>query len=451
MIMKLCKYILLAASLLAFNLGATAQSRNSYFMEGSYFRNELNPALAPSQGYVAVPLISGLGMNLNSNFLAVDNFFFERNGKVVTALHESVSADDFLGKLPNKNKLAANFNFNLFGGGFYHKNTFWNFGANLRSVSDMNISKDIFTALKTLGNGTYDLSNTSLSTKEYAEIYVGHSRNILDWVTVGAKVKFLVGIGNALVDIDQMQATIGREQVAAHMRGLIRANGVFINSSGAKAGDEISDEVFTSGLIFGSYGAAVDLGAEVRLLDNRLRVSGAITDLGFIGWSSKSRLEANIKGDFEYNGINFDTGEADIKSESGLYVEGNTGKGYATRLNCALNFGAEYNILDDRIGFGLLSHTEFCQTMSFTELTASANFRPLNWLSATLSHTLCNRNRFGVMGFALNLHATGVNFFVGADYMGLGMVKYADTSIPRNMKSTNFYMGLGFGLGNKKK
>ena len=41
--------------------GALAQSRTSYFMEGSYFRTDLNPALAPTRGYVALPAMSGVG------------------------------------------------------------------------------------------------------------------------------------------------------------------------------------------------------------------------------------------------------------------------------------------------------------------------------------------------------------------------------------------------------
>lgn len=450
--MKLYRYILLAVVVATLTLEVSAQSRNSYFMEGSYFRNELNPALTPTRGYVAIPLISGVGMNVNSNFLAVDNFFFERGGEVVTGLHNSVSADEFLGKLPNKNKLAMNMNLNILGAGFYHKGNFWNFGINLRSQSDLTLSKDIFSVLKTLGNGTYDLKDTRLSTTNYVEMYVGHSRDILDWVTVGAKVKFLMGMMNASTIVDQMQAVVGREQVIGSLRGTIRANGICIDPTKAIVGEEFDGDIISADkLLFKSFGAAIDLGAEVRLLDNRLRVSGAITDLGFIRWSAKSRVAVDATGDFYYRGIDLDSGDADSDGEGEFLVAKSPDKGYTTRLNCSLNFGAEYNILDDRIGFGVLSHTEFCQTMNFTELTISANFRPLDWLSATVSHTLCNRNKFGVLGFALNLHYTGVNFFVGADYLGLGMVKYEDFSVPRNMKSFNLYMGLGFGLKGRDK
>ena len=51
--MKKIIILLVTATLVAIN--ASAQLRTSYFMEGSYFRNELNPALAPTRGYIAIP------------------------------------------------------------------------------------------------------------------------------------------------------------------------------------------------------------------------------------------------------------------------------------------------------------------------------------------------------------------------------------------------------------
>jgi hypothetical protein len=74
----------------------------------------------------------------------------------------------------------------------------------------------------------------------------------------------------------------------------------------------------------------------------------------------------------------------------------------------------------------------------------------VDWFSATVSHTLLNRNRLGVFGLALNLHPGGINFFVGADYLPLKMVKYEELSIPYNAKSLNLYMGLGFNMGKAK-
>ena len=440
-------------------INASAQLRSSYFMEGSYFRTELNPALAPTRGYVAIIGLGGMGLNMNNNFLSVNNFFYKNGNEVVTALHESISADKFLRKLPNTGTFSGDINLNILGVGFHTKKHFWNFGINMRSNNEIAISKDIFKAMKTLGNGYYDLNKTSFSSTSFAEIYVGHSRKIMDFnfgtLSAGARVKFLIGLMNASSVMDKMYANVSSESITGHLQGKIRASAPMFDASRVISGEKFSDDFISDDINyilgnFKNFGAAIDLGAELSLLDDHLRVSAAVTDLGFIKWSPTTHIEAEARADFYFNGINFDTEEAESDGNGDIYMTNVKDSGYATRLNCALNLGAEYNILDDRIGFGLLSHTEFCYTTSFSELTASVNFRPANWFSATVSHTLLNRNSLGVFGFALNLHPTGFNFYLGADYIPLKMVKFEDANIPYNMKSLNFYMGIGFNLGKAK-
>lgn len=445
------------ASMIAVN--TSAQMRTSYFMEGSYFRNELNPALAPTRGYIALPYIGGLGVNMNNNFLSVSNFFYKSGNEVVTALHESISADKFLGRLPQTGRFAMNLNTDIFGVGFHTKKSYWNFGANLRTNNELTMSKDIFKALKSLGNGFYDLDKTAFSSTSYAELYVGNTRKVADFdfgtLTVGAKVKFLVGLMNLSTEMDQMYVNVTSDKITGHLQGVIRANGLIFDSSKVVAGDKFSDEIIFDDINeifsnFNNFGAAIDLGAELSLLDERLRVSAAVTDLGFIKWSPKNHVEAETRADFYFNGVNFDTGDADSDGSGDVYMKDVKNGGYATRVNCSLNLGAEYNVLEDRIGFGLLSHTDFGHKSTISELTASVNFRPMNWFSATVSHTLLNRNRLGVFGFALNVHPTGFNFFIGADYIPLKMVKFEDIPVPYNMKSLNLYMGVGFNLGRAK-
>ena len=165
--------------------GASAQSRNSYFMEGSYFRNDMNPALAPTRGYIALPGMSGVGVNLSQNFLSIDNFLYKRDGELVTALHSAVSPDEFLGKLPSEGRLALDTKVNIFGAGFYAKRMYWTFGMNANVSADMAMSMDVFKALKTLGNGTYDLGNTAVEASSYLDLYVGTSFRVHENVNIG--------------------------------------------------------------------------------------------------------------------------------------------------------------------------------------------------------------------------------------------------------------------------
>ena len=280
----------------------SAQSRNSYFMEGSYFRNDMNPALAPTRGYIALPAMSGLGINMSQNFLSVDNLFYQRDGQVVTAFHESVSADEFLSKLPSQGKFALDTKVNVLGLGFYAKRMFWTFGVNTNISADMAMSMDAFKALKTLGNGTYDLGDTALEANAYMDAYLGTSFRVHKNVNIGIKAKFLVGLATAEAQFNELKANVTPDAVNGVINGTFRANGMFI--------DNRTDEFMSADYNYilnniNNFGAALDLGVEVRLLEDHLKLSAAITDLGFIKWTTgTTNISGKLSGDFYFNGIN---------------------------------------------------------------------------------------------------------------------------------------------------
>lgn len=460
--MKKIALIIVAALAIVGVHSASAQSRTSYFMEGSYFRNDLNPALVPTRGYVALPVMSGFGLNATNNFISIDNFVYQREGELVTALHSAVTADEFLSKLPQQGKLTTDVKTNLFSVGFYIKKSFWNFGINANVSADAAISMDVFKALKTLGNGVYDLGNTAIEANAYMDAFVGTSFRVHRNINVGIKAKFLVGVATLDGQFSQLQANVTPDAVDATMQGTWRANGIFIDNSQVKGGNELPiDEVMRTDISYmlnnlNNFGFAVDLGAEVRLLDDHLKISAAVTDLGFIKWGGKTQISGKLDGSFNFAGMNLETSEMDTSGDFNLMVdEGATSNGYTTMLNFALNVGAEYNILKNHIAFGLLSHTKFCGSMTYSELTASVNFRPLNWITATFSHTFLNNNRLGVLGFALNIHPRVFNIYAGLDFIDTNWVKGptirgVQPSLPRYQKSLNAYVGFGFNFGRPK-
>ena len=78
--------------------GAAAQNPTAYFMEGSTLRSQFNPAFAPLRGYVNIPGLGGLDINVSGN-LSIDKILYPRNGKLVTLLDSSVSTADALSGL----------------------------------------------------------------------------------------------------------------------------------------------------------------------------------------------------------------------------------------------------------------------------------------------------------------------------------------------------------------
>ena len=456
--------ILFVAALTLVGVGsASAQSRNSYFMEGSYFRNDLNPALAPTRGYLALPGMSGVGLNLSTNFLSIDNFLYQRNGQTVTALHGDVAASEFLGKLPEQGQLALDTKVNLLGVGFWAKKMYWTFGLNANVSADMALSTDVFKVLKSLGNGTYDLGNTALQANAYLDAYLGTSFRVHRNVSIGVKAKFLVGVATVDAQFDELKANVLPDGVNANMLGTLRANGIMLDNSAVVAGEQIPfGELFKVNDVnyllnnAKNYGVALDLGTEVRLLNDHLKISAAVTDFGFIKWTAKQYVEGSVNGNFGFEGVNLESPEVESLGKFEMVASDvNADKKYMSHLNFSVNAGIEYNFLRNHFALGLLSHTKFCETMTYSELTASLNIRPTNWITATVSHTFLNENRPGVFGAALNIHPAALNIFVGMDYIDPNLVlgpKVGNTTIllPRYQKSINLYAGVGFNFGRPK-
>ncbi len=451
------KIIVIIASVLCGIATSSAQMRTAYFMEGSYFRTDMNAALAPTRGYIKIPVVGALGVDFGNNYFSVNNLLYKRNGEIYTFMHSGVSADEFLGRLSDKGKLSVNLNTSIIGFGAHTKKLFWSFGLNLRSNTEVTLSKDMFSVLKNLSNGYYDLGDTHLSHRDYLEAALGFAIPIKEFMTFGFRVKGLVGIADASMQMDKMYLDINENVVKAELMGGIRANCPALRSNyplGAIDSVDFSQLIQQDPMAMlngvKSWGLGLDLGFEFRFLDDHLKVSVGANDIGFIKWNGASTVNANGSANFNYTGFNLSTNEANM--DYGFNAEMTQSEGaYTTLLSCSLNAGIEYNILKNWIAFGLLSHTEFCQNFTRTELTASVNFRIMRWLSTSFSHTFLNGNQPGVLGWALNLHPPGFHLFLGADFIDTRFAVINQTiPVPKMMTSANVYVGVGFNLGKAK-
>ena len=449
------KIIIIFAAVLGGIATASAQMRTAYFMEGSYFRTDMNAALAPTRGYIKLPVAGAVGLDFGNNYFSVDQLFYKKNDGIYTFLNSEVSADEFLGKLGDQGKLSVNLNTSILGFGAHTKNLFWSFNLNLRSNTEITLSKDMFSALKNLSNGYYDLGDTHFSNRDYIEAGLGFAIPIKDFMTFGFRVKGLVGIADATMKMDKMYLDINENSVRAELIGNVRANSPLLLSN-YKVGEPISikdlmtPNQMSSLKIVKSWGLAADLGFEFRFWEDHIKLSVGANDIGFIKWYAPSTINAKGNANFTYNGFNLTTGEA--KMNGGFNAEmAESDGGYITRLSCSLNGGVELNMLNNWIAIGLLSHTDFCQNFIRTELTASVNFRIGRWLSTSFSHTFLNGHQLGVLGWALNLHPPGFHLFLGADFID---TRYAVLNqkipVPQYMNSANVYVGVGFNLGKAK-
>ena len=451
------KIVIVLVALFA-TLTVSAQMRTSYFMEGSYFRTDMNAALAPTRGYIKIPVAGSVGFDFGNNYFSINNFFYKKADGIYTFMHNGVSADEFLGKLGSQGKLSANLNTSILGFGAHTKKLFWSVGLNLRSQTEITLSKDMFAALKNLSNGYYNLGNTHISNREYVELGLGFAIPIKEFMTFGFKAKGLLGLADLSMKMDKMYIDINENVVRAELMGGIRGNCLAFNGAYAPGADLSVENLLQTDinkLMNGikSYGLGLDLGFEFRFLDDHLKVSVGANDIGFIKWYEGSTINAEGSANFSYAGFDLNTGEAKLDGGFDAMLAPSQGS-YITRLTCSLNAGIEYNILNNWIAFGLLSHTEFCQNFTRSELTASVNFRIGRWLSTTVSHTFLNGNQPGVLGWALNLHPPGIHLFLGADFIDTRFAVFntgeMNIPLPQMMTSANIYFGMGFNLGKAK-
>lgn len=304
-------------------LSANAQFlRTSYFMEGTHYRMQLNPALTPTKGYFNLPVIGAMNATVSSSSLGYQDVI-----DIIDNGDDFYKSSDFMGRLKDKNNVNVNFSTEILSAGWYKGKNFWSFNIGLRTDIGANITKSMFTFLNEMDaiednwrNSNYNISNQQLNINAYTEVGLGLSRQINKRLTVGGKVKVLLGIGDMELKMNNvaMSANLPSDSRIQQLQNLrisdvnseakVNALRNEINGYHANLGidarlessfkglnltgmeekgyiDEFEFESKDMGIA--GYGFGIDLGASYKILDN-LTVSASILDLGFISWSKNS-------------------------------------------------------------------------------------------------------------------------------------------------------------------
>ncbi len=278
---------LVAIAITIFSSAAFAQvTKTDYFMETSYLRNSLNPALRPDQGYLVVPVLPNAGVNVQTNKLNLDNLTFAGpNGQRVTFMHPSVNATDFLSNIANDNYINTDVNLKLFGLGFYKGDAFWNIDLGVRTHVDANIPKGFFELFKEgfdqENQKRFDLSELSATGNSFVELGVSYSRPLIDNnLILGARVKLLGGIGDLDLNAKSLSIDAGPDYWKA--KSQVTLKGAAPGALSPKYDDETGniDGFDIDGFNVPGYGAGLDLGAVYDLkgilpILNGLKVSAS--------------------------------------------------------------------------------------------------------------------------------------------------------------------------------
>lgn len=457
-----------AAVMLAVAGGAAAQGLNSaYFTDEYKFRHDMNPAFGNEQNYVSVPALGNINVNLHGNFgykdVVLDNPIYPQTSskKMTTFLNPYISAGTALdGFSKGNNRIVGDVGITLLSGGFKAFGGYNTVELSSKTSFGMSLPYELFEFAKNTGNKTYDIGDVNAHAISYVELAFGHSRQINEKLRVGAKLKFLFGLGRADLKLENMKADLaqndkwtvsGKATADVSIKGFKYESEMDEYNNPDNGEYEKVSDIDVDGFGLGGFGMAVDLGA-VYQIDEDWRVSASVLDLGFISWSENAQA-VNRSDRFEFDGfhdisvndgagVSFDD-QADnygdqITDFINLRDNGDKG-GRTTGIGATLNFGAEYNLpVYRKITFGLLSSTRIKGAYTWTEGRLSANWKPLKWLDGGVNFAV---NSFTAsMGWVLNIHPKGYNFFIGMDHLLGSMSK---EGIPL---SSNASLNLGMSI-----
>lgn len=474
-------------TLAAFSFMLTApafaqQFSSSYFMEGSMFRHDLNPAFEAPQNYVAMPLLGNLNVGLKGN-LGLGDVLFNRNGKTVTYLHPDVSPADALQNINDDNLFIFDLRTPILAGGFAAWKGYNTIALNFRTMAGIHFGKELFDLTKNLQNQNYNIGSAGIEAQAFVELALGHSHQIDDHWRVGGKLKFLMGGARANAELKNLQLNLespSRWTAKAEARIEANVSGLQVNEKHASYNDESRntqidpatherygyntvDNVKLDKYDISGYGAALDLGAvyDFKEIVPGLKASVGVLDLGFIYWNNSHVIENNGK-EFVFDGfqnIRVKEGNENNKTLSNqiddlgdrlqdlyrLESKGDQG-GTIEGIGITLNVGVEYALQAyDKLRFGLLSTTRFQGDYTWYEERVSVNFAPCNWFDMNING---GYGSFGpCLGWMLNVHPVGFNLFLGMDHT---FFKVAKPYIPLN-STADFTLGISFPFSKPKK
>lgn len=460
------KSLILGLSFLSCLTLSAQYNKTSYFMKGSTTKQLMNPALNSGRAYLDLPILGGIDLGTSSN-MGVTTFFFpdEENDQLLTFLHPDVSADQFLDGLADNNFLEMNSRFALFGFGANTKHGYLSFNMDFKVDGGMNIPKSFFAFLKKgMDNGTrttYDIRDLKFYGEGYLETGIGYSIDLLDNLSVGLRLKGLLGASTLNGGIDQMLIDMTPEEWTFTTKASLSTNAP-VNFTYSESGP--NGYVNGGNLALGkikdaiSAGYGIDFGVAYSPIKD-LVLSAAVTDLGGIKWNNMLVLKS--AGEVKYAGINNlsigdDNSNTDQETEEQLeelvddmkeiiqFREDGTLPSEFHRLTASTVIGAEYSAWKNRVSAGLLYTTDYNRFDNYSEMMFVANIRPVDLVQLSASYTFYSEYAKG-LGVSLALFNT---LFIAWERT---LLNVTPDYMPIDPLTTSIHVGLHIPLsGNKK-
>jgi hypothetical protein len=438
--MKIKCLILLFISVLA----ADVTAQNS---QGMYFMNLpqnhlLNPAFRPSSRlYIGLPVISGVNLSLNNNFINFSDVFLkgkQPSDSIISFIHDDFDVDRFLSRIKERSSVELQSVVQLLGVGFSAgKDLCFFMDINERAESNLVFPGDLI-RLGFLGNAdmagmAIDLSSLRADLRYFHEVGFGASKNVTEKLRIGAKAKLFFGVAAGSIENNALKLTVNNDythtlnaDMALNISGPLQ---FYVNDENKIDSVEFDNERFDNFNGIRKFltnttnpGFGFDIGAEYKITD-RIIVSAAVTDFGFIKWKT-DLTNLKVAGSYDFQGLSLqdvydgtvtfeDFGKGIIDSLVNSFTITDNKEPFTTTLPFGVSVGGKYN-LTDKFSFGVLSHSRILGKQVKQALILSANMNLSNIFLASLCYTASN-HYYDNLGLGFAARAGVVQFYLFAD------------------------------------
>lgn len=448
------------------------QNLTSYFMYGIPQSTKLNPATQPECNvFVGFPGISNIAVDVGNSSLNF-NDVIQYNAEIdsfITPFHPLADKQAFLDNFRQINYIRSEFSADILSFGFRTGNDFYfTFHIAEKMKASVDYPKDLMNLVMNGidGSGLFDLSGFGGKMRWYEEIAFGVSKKMDEELTIGGKAKFL--FGRIDMEMKKQEILLESDPYLLSVSSKFDLRGSFPFMDVYKTGEVVdsfsfgdveSDELINTALGRSNFGFGVDFGLHYRPIDE-LTVSASILDVGFIHWKENVNVFSQ-DSEFEFEGIEIDLfSDEDEESDTSIFDElidslsnemqiTSASDPYNSMLTGKIFLGARYH-LTEKVNFGLLTKAEIYRAKIYPQITLSANVKPTNWFSSSLTYSLLNGDLYNI-GLGLNFRAGPLNLYFMSDTYPLVFTR--GNPIPVYTRSFRFQFGLNllFGCNKKKK
>lgn len=457
--MKFRIFIISLFSLIVGELFSQDYFRSAYYLQSYRYRHEMNPSFQPERGYVGIPILGCFSTNFSSN-VATRNIFSALHESSLSEWEDCINSSTLKSMLKPQNKLDVNVDLSLFNIGFFAFEGFNSISYSLKTDLRGNFPKELIDVLSqspTPGENI-NLENLKMRSSSFMEVALGHSHLINEKVSVGAKVKLLLGLLNVNTKIDEMNFSGEGEHWKVQGQGVLDISGFFdIPTSNRYLNEmDFGDVSIDYDHLISGVGVAADFGVNYDINDN-WQVNMALLNLGFMKWNKtySSRLDVEA---WTFEGFdNVKNASSDEELEDAVSSLWNSAKECfkfkgvnqtQTKefLNLTLNLGVQYTLpIYDKLTFGFLSSSKFNAGYSWFEGRLSANVAPAHWFDGSLSYGL---STFGSsLGMVADFHPADFSVMIGMN-LPLHIHLYPFDSSQKLFG--DFYFGFNFPIGERK-